>query len=185
MVKSSIRKSRETTVITNKVIGFTAGEALLAGIVETGTAIYFVPVDAEVDLNRIEWAVFITQDPIDTTVHYAIILLENDDPSGSIPFSEMMNKAYIATSQHWRNITAVGVVNTTDHLIVDLENTTISRRRNLQDENDYTIVPAWRTGNDISAGQSGTLFLTEKLFQRIFRDATDEWTGYTFEESAQ
>jgi len=170
-------------VVTTKLsIGFTEATAVSGGNVITGTSIYIVPRKAEAELTHLLWTIRIESDPADGVITYAI--LDHGPERASVDMTQvsLVQSSIVSAFQAWRNLTSVGVIQTAETIDVDLTET-MSRRSNLQSDDEYSIVPAYRTGNAYTAGQSGVLHLTERLFQQIWRDDSG-WNDYTFEESA-
>jgi len=184
MSKSNILKTREKTVKTNLSIGFIDFTALDSGTVETGAPIYTVPRKGEAKFTQMLWSVYIEQDPGNFAVIYAIIDHGGDD--GQLEGSELslVQRALFVTRQQWRTVTNVGVLDTVKTTDVDMKDLVITRRSNLQSDNESSISPAYRSGTAISVGQTGVMSVEETLFQLILRDDPAEWSGYTFEESA-
>lgn len=184
MPKSSLRKNQEKSVKTDISISFIDTVTTGSGIVETGIRLYVVPRKGEAMFQRILWTVELRQDPGDFDIIYAIWDHSELDGIVLIDARAMMEGSLVTLRQNWRSVTAVGVLQTSTTIEVDLKETVISRRSNLQDDDEFSIVPAYRSNSVIAVGQVGTLWVKETLFQVNFRDDLDEWAGYTFEESA-
>lgn len=185
MSKSNIRKTREKTVVTNKVINWSSTAILnVGGNVEIVDPFYIIPRKGEAFLDRLIWTIFLNEDPaLDVNLTYAI-LDHGRDTDPALTTVQLVNASIVNRFQAWHIVTAVGIVQTAETIEVELDQT-ISRRSNLQADNDYAITPAYAGSIAVDVGQRGTFFVKETLFQLILRDAPDEWIGYTFEESAQ
>lgn len=184
MTKSSLRSDRTKTVTTNVIIGFNEATAIDGAIVETGAIIYIVPRKAEAMLQRVFWTYWVEATPPTGTIIYAIVNHEPNQVVVGWSFVELIQRAIVSAVQSWRSVTAIGILDTARTIEVDLKEITLSRRSNLQTDNDYSIVPGYRAGNALTVSMAGNLFVKETLFQDIFKDDFDEWNGYTFEESA-
>lgn len=186
MPKSSLRKNQEKQVTTNLVIGFDDTLTVASAAAETGGPIYIVPRKAEAMFQRCLWTVALDQNPDESIlILYAIL------QAPSLTTLTLSQLAFAQTSlmvirQSWENLTSVGVVDTATSKEVDMKELVLSRLSNLQSDDDFSIVTAYRqvSGGDISVAQTGTLWIKETLFQKNFKDDLDEWAGYTYEESA-
>jgi len=183
MVKSGTRKRMEKAVSTNRVIGWNDSTTLASGVVETGSLIYTIPRKGEARLTRLLWTYLLNQTPVAVQVNYAIIDHGPVDSTVDQTVTDMIIDSIIVAAQDWRVATSVGIVQTASTIEVDLDQV-ISRRSNLQSDDEYSIVPVYRAGANVNVSQRGTLFVTETLFQQQVPDPQDEWAGYTFEESA-
>lgn len=184
MSKSNLQKNATKTIVTNLTIGWEDATVLAANTSETGFPIYVVPRKAEVMFQRMLWTVILGQNPtLSVTMRYAIYNRQPNVTFGDNNRSFAQNALMLVT-QSWENLTSVGVVNTAQTQEVNMKELTLSRASNLQDDDEYTIAPAYRADQNVTGGQTGTLYLKESLFQENFRDSADEWSGYTYEESA-
>lgn len=184
MSKSSLRKDQEKSVTTNLSIGWTDAVTTSGAIVESGSALYIIPRKGEAQFQRMLWTYQLKQDPGNFEVVYAILRRAPVTADLGISEEQMVERALISAVQSWRAITAIGVVQVSNTMEVDMKKMVMSRRSNLQDDDEFAVVPAYRSGSTVAVGQSGILFVKETLFQEIFKDDLDEWNGYTFEESA-
>jgi len=184
MSKSSLRKDRETTVTTNLSIAFNETTVIGGSVTETGSRIYVVPRKGEAILKRVHWTYRIEADPLDGSYVFALLDHGPDDSTVDIQEVDLVRNSLVSAYQTWRILTNVGLVQTAKSIDVDLGDQVLSRRTNLQSDDDFSIVPAYFSGNTATVGQSGAIDIKERLFQAIFRDDLDEWSDYTFEESA-
>lgn len=184
MSKSSLRKDQRKSVTTNLSIGWVDDIIIVATIVETGRAIYVIPRKGEASFQRMLWTYQINADPSDVAVNFAILRHGPFDATVDLSQLGLAVASLLFATQAWRSLTAVGVLNTSNTIEVDMKEMVISRGDNLQGDNEFTIVPAYRSNSNFAVGQSGILWVKETLFQDIFKDDLDEWAGYTFEESA-
>lgn len=187
MVKSSLRKNASRTVVTNLVIGFDDAISLtVQNRAQSGGAIYTVPRKGEASFQRILWNVVTNQNPTTSFfVHFAIMRVEAADILLSLNRITFSQKAMLVARQNWENLTSVGVVDTSKTIDVDMDELVIKRDSNLQSDGDFQISTAYLSEDTVSVAQSGTMWIKETLTQKMVRDDTDEWIGYTFEESAQ
>lgn len=185
MVKSSLKKNRTKTVTTNLVISW--GDTITTTVInrpQTGNPIYVVPRKGEASFKRMLWNVSLNQNPtVSISVKYAIM---NHQANTVLAINDagFTAKALMILRQNWENLTSVGVVDVTKSKEVDMDTLVLSRPSNLQSDDEYEISPAYQSDTAAGFNQDGTLWLTETLTQEFFRDDTDEWIGYTFEESA-
>lgn len=184
MTKSNLLKSREKTITTNLSIGFTDFTSLTAGNTESGAPIYTIPRQGAAMFKRMLWTFHLEQDPVDVAIVFAILDHAGDDASLETSEVGLVQRSLFNARQQWRVLTAVGVVDTAKTIDIDMEELNITRRSNLQSDNESSISPAYRANANVSVGMSGVMSIVEKLFQRIDRDDPTEWAGYTFEESA-
>lgn len=182
MVKSSLRKDRTKIITTDKELGFVDVQTVVASETETGGVIYQIPRKAEVKFRHISWSFGLNQDPVDVAITFAVIGHPGDDATLD-DNAEWITDAIVNRTQHWRILTAVGAAQVHGYLDQEL-NFDIIRKTNLSLDEDYAIVPIYRTDATVVCSQTGIFIITEKLTQEMFRDDPTEWAGYTFEESA-
>lgn len=185
MVKSSLKKNRTKTVVTNLVIGFDDTITLTVNNrPQTGNAIYVVPRKGEASFRRILWNVVTNQNP--TSSFFVTYAIMNHEANATLAINRLafIQKSMVTARQNWENLTSVGVVDTAKTIDVDMDELVLSRMSNLQTDDEYEISPAYLCETTASFAQTGTMWIRETLTQEFFRDDTDEWIGYTYEESA-
>lgn len=183
MTQSLLRKNRTTTVKTNLSVAWFDATGIASNVAETGDLIYVVPRKAEAEFKSMLWTYSLESDPIDQSIVYTIINHGRNETLLLTNELQLVQRSLLTAQLTFRSLTAVGVIKTSETKQVNM-NLTLSRRTNLQSDNDFSIVAAYITTVTSNVSSSGVLFLEEKLFQDIFADDLDEWRGYTFEESA-
>lgn len=186
MVKSDLRKNRQTTVKTDRRIGWTDNVTTAQNVSESGGSIYIVPRKATAKFGKCHWYGTITDDISgDGSYNWHIYPTGPVDATVDTAAAELIQGSLDAMTARWQTITAVGIVNQSIESDVDID-VLISRASNLQGDDEYTIVVVYRSSSSAvnSLASQGYMEVEETLFQDIFADRSDEWAGYTFEESA-
>jgi len=184
MSKSSIRKTRTKSVVTNISISWFDATGIASNVAETGDLIYVIPRQGEAVLKSMLWTVQLEQDPSDVTIVFTLINHGRNETLLLTNELALVQRSIAVQQLAFRSITAVGVLRTSVTKEVNLRDMVLSRRSNLQSDDEFSIVAAYISTVTVNVSSSGTLFLEETKFQMILRDDLDEWQGYTFEESA-
>jgi len=183
MTKSNLRKTQTRTITTNKTVGW-EDDLSASTTIESGGTIYVVPRKGEAHLTHVQMFAHQNEDPgSDRTNIYVLLPHGPENTSLNISTEQLIQRAFAVVNEAIRVVTAVGILLVGKELIDDLD-VVISRQSNIQDDDDFSIVPVYRSSGATNLRTVGILYITEKLNQMIFNDGADGWEGYTYEESA-
>lgn len=182
MSKSDLRKNASKTIVVPKVNGWNDFRGISAGVVETGVSILSLPIKAEIHINHIQMIGEISSAIANTQTNVYGITIENSSGLPARDLAEMMNTTFVVINQRIDLATAVGIFDGSKEISEDVD-VLISRQSNLASATEIDVVPWYRSSASINLSTRGVVRYTLTIFQQNFRDATDEWAGYTFEES--